>query len=1217
MDICLLDDITDPDVEARLYGEIYYSNDTYPDQPECLDNTSPLGQTSLTVSNPGGSSQGTIDSQSTQSKSPGLSSSQTAPLDTSQCIKRKKHRALIDGLPKFPHSPRTPRSFLIDKGLSRSPRARDSPQRIRKDQPKDNPRRREYNPSQKPRRSRQLPREENPMQEDLAEEQGQRDSTSLTALDEAMADPQGTTPKALEAQPDSEEAPNEASKASVDPPPNNAEPTTSKYNVSGNKLQKKKTRATADVSDSDDSILEVPVPPKPIPLLISLPDSDDESSSEEESPVVMDKSDKIIPVTKDSSSESSRSSSPVIIEDSETSTDSPGVLPVTHLPDNLIMNCTTPQKGASTLAEIKRVRESDGKTVAQAVVQEIDEESMTESEAMNWGSLEGEMESSQGETLRELWQEFSGEGGQGTHISDESGPLNKSGEDASVSSEKNPEDKSTKDTGLEGAAEALKDQEGKRQNSGKRPRDRGSDVERPRKRKRQKENREVDIRFEEYLLQPMPKQLRDFYNEPRGGDMMRDIKDIQNEMPKNPNRWMILDSDMYPLPRKKRNVCSICQNEGHLRSRCPNGPRAVICHICGIVGHSEPRCPENKKCISCGAKYSTCRTSCEQCVHLRCSQCSGRGHSRANCPDNWRKYHQTTSGASVNIPTDPISVQKPPTQLSCCNCTRRGHDASTCTNYRWSNHFSQSCYVRNYNVGPSYASPSSAQSQPLPDLREPINIDRLGISRSGPSTYLFHFVNTVTDTSSWKECSIVPNQLPDVDYPARHDNPVHPVFLRTHFGSCRCAPMEVFVNRSYELQGLPVITLRAPDEGSLQKLQVLVHQWLARPKDDKVSLSSMMPLPEAREKLFQALSLHFTKFRKRKVSGQFWREMVAVRRLQESINVMKKERRAGESLKLRRKIGTLRELKYACVVATYKYILIDTPRDALNRFYDFFRCVEELPEGDVSGETYLTAVWYYFELFSPHLSPTILNSLEMWRKDPTLHVRGEMFYRNYIQNIQKEIDNGRRKKLPDKAAQEVMDPGPSSGGNESTLSSRGKESRLPSGDKDYGSSSGVTEEQVEGQTVNQGDNSQEKDIEVIDVTGDSAPKASSNLTLLDVWKRMRATKEGIKMSNKVAEIMGLGLPVDMPIPNDPRVFTPELLAKYTNKAFDVMRRQKMRKVVSRVMKLLDKTGGSVVDKEQLIACWQMIRDEMVRRRAKKKRQEKKCKMKNKKVICLS
>ncbi|XP_015114761.1 uncharacterized protein LOC107039577 isoform X1 [Diachasma alloeum] len=1189
MEIGLLDDTIDPDVEARLYGEIYYSNDTYPDQPGILEPPTPLNEVEPSDSSARDSPQCTKDPQPGQSRSPGLCPPQDSPPEAPQYFNRKKHRALIDGPLEFPHPFSFPRPFPMDKGHPRGPRTHDSSQRAnRNDYPRENHRRRDPNPSHRPRKSRESPWRENPGREEVMEEDGEPDSTSLIALDEAMTPPEVTTPKPAELlrnnskSPD--EAPQETSNASSPPPKDEEEaPVNSKYKVLGKKSTKKILQLVTEISDSDDSILEVPVPPKPTPPLISLQDSDEESSSEEESSVVMDKSDRTSSRAKDSSSESSRSSSPEIIEDSDDTRDSSG----THEGVNLILNCTRVQKGVSSLAEIKRMRESEGKSV----VEQIDEESMTESEAMNWGSLEGEMEKSQGETLKQLWQEFSEEGDLRRNFLDESGSSGKPSEEASrVSLEKTANEKSKEDGSRreKGAGEKSKEVEGRRDTPRKRALDGRTDGETPRKRTRQKENQDKEISFEEYLLQPMPKQLRDFYNEPRGGDIMRDIREIQNDMPKNPSRWMVLDSDIYPLHRKKHSVCSICQREGHVRSRCPNRPRAPTCHICGVVGHSEPRCPENKKCISCGKKYSTCRTTCEHCIRLRCSQCSGRGHTLANCPDNWRKYHQTTSGTAVNIPPDAGAILKPPNELSCCNCTRRGHDAATCMDYRWSGHFILPNYVRDYKSGPSYVSAPSPHRQAMPDLREPMNIERLGISLEGPSTYLFHFVNSSPqDTSSWKECSLVPNQLPGVDYPQPHDNPVYPLFLRTHFSKCTCAPMEVFVKRCYKLQGLPIITMRTPDDASLGKLKDLIHQWLTRPRDDKESLSHTPQLPQARLELLHVLKSKLRKFNRRAVSHQFWRKVPACLQLQKNIATSRGKRMANKD-KLERKIQSLKELKLGCVVGSYKYLLIDTPLDALRRFWDFVGAVEELPEGEVPGEMYITAVWYCFELFTPHLSPTIWTSMEKWTRDPTLHVRGAKVYREWIHGVRKGIKRRRGIYSEGNAGEVVSEPGVSSGLRE-----------VVEVEKGAGNSS-------EGERIEQGENS-EGDVEIIDEK--AAPAScpaffSSRLTLLDVWARKRTTSAGAKMGRKLAEIMRLGLPVDMPMPKDPREFSPELLAEYGNKGLEIMRQQNMSNVGRRVMKLLEGTEGMVARRGQLITMWQMIKGELVRRRNRENKRKK-------------
>ena len=56
---------------------------------------------------------------------------------------------------------------------------------------------------------------------------------------------------------------------------------------------------------------------------------------------------------------------------------------------------------------------------------------------------------------------------------------------------------------------------------------------------------------------------------------------------------------------------------------------------------------------------------------MDCRQCGGRGHIQSHCPDNWRRYHASTSAkAGLFVPN--IDVHLPAHQAWCCNCARQG-----------------------------------------------------------------------------------------------------------------------------------------------------------------------------------------------------------------------------------------------------------------------------------------------------------------------------------------------------------------------------------------------------------------------------------------------------------------------------------------------------------------------------------------------------------------
>ena len=56
---------------------------------------------------------------------------------------------------------------------------------------------------------------------------------------------------------------------------------------------------------------------------------------------------------------------------------------------------------------------------------------------------------------------------------------------------------------------------------------------------------------------------------------------------------------------------------------------------------------------------------------MDCRQCGGRGHIQSHCPDNWRRYHASTS-AKAGLFVPDVDVHVPAHQAWCCNCARQG-----------------------------------------------------------------------------------------------------------------------------------------------------------------------------------------------------------------------------------------------------------------------------------------------------------------------------------------------------------------------------------------------------------------------------------------------------------------------------------------------------------------------------------------------------------------
>lgn len=104
-------------------------------------------------------------------------------------------------------------------------------------------------------------------------------------------------------------------------------------------------------SDSEESILEVPIPPKPQPPVINLQDSDensetssDNSDIDEESSFIIEKKNDLV--------ENTKKKTVVIDQNSDSSNSVIDFIDDTPTIENIVLNCTEVQKGASSIKEI-------------------------------------------------------------------------------------------------------------------------------------------------------------------------------------------------------------------------------------------------------------------------------------------------------------------------------------------------------------------------------------------------------------------------------------------------------------------------------------------------------------------------------------------------------------------------------------------------------------------------------------------------------------------------------------------------------------------------------------------------------------------------------------------------------------------------------------------------------------------------------------------------
>ncbi|KYQ57954.1 Zinc finger CCHC domain-containing protein 7 [Trachymyrmex zeteki] len=501
----------------------------------------------------------------------------------------------------------------------------------------------------------------------------------------------------------------------------------SKYNVVSKCVKQKvhlllaeQMNKDEDSSDSEKSIFEVPVPPKPEPPLIDLQDSDEENGSNSRiddvlilrnwnnvslktysrGPPFRNRELEIPRSNPQDTSSKSKNTTRSYNKDTvnsgksiQTSTSAQDVV------EDIVLNCTTIQRGAKNLSEIKQL--SKGAEIKQ---QSKSTENMSQNFKKTLSSkgnnknvnLQQETSVTSGKKLQPMQRNIDkGNNVYFTHI------------------ERN------KNSATEPCNPVID-----------RKRRYNNEIDDQSKQKRQctsqQNNQSVISQYNSTgekknisneFFESMSEEMKNYYNSSRGQENF-DMRELQQGMSKDPRMWTILDEDLMPCPPSRRvrfwNVkCTNCNQDGHRRYDCPTPHRPPSCYMCGIKGHVEFRCPQ-KMCLTCGKPQNTFRNTCEYCRILYCTMCDSVGHEQNQCPDLWRRYHQTTDMSSK--PQDPGNVIKPSRLLYCCNCTKRGHESSTCREYRWSENFPTPAAVTNYTDGPIYH-PSSlhASSYPGPD----------------------------------------------------------------------------------------------------------------------------------------------------------------------------------------------------------------------------------------------------------------------------------------------------------------------------------------------------------------------------------------------------------------------------------------------------------------------------------------------------------------------
>ncbi|XP_066583650.1 uncharacterized protein [Prorops nasuta] len=393
-------------------------------------------------------------------------------------------------------------------------------------------------------------------------------------------------------------------------------------------------------SDSDESILEVPISPKPKPPIISLNDSDEDLASS------VSENKKIENKEKDNSNTFVKPSAPELnIAINKCLINTNSNLSGTKDLSNIILNCTNIQKGAKSIKDIRNMSKN--------FVSDID-------------NIDKDINVS--------------ECNKNVHLNvmckDKVGNMGKTVEKRKAENDLETINKKAK----------------------------VSTVSKTLDKEQLRSNQYDNDEWANYFFKPMSEIVRAFYNNSRGQEnfdvkqiqsqMSRDPR-LWAVLDKD------LVSTNRKRPRFFNVTCTNCQHIGHAQYDCPKPQKPLCCHMCGIQGHTVDKCPQ-KMCLTCGKKQSIFRKTCESCRKWHCSMCNSPGHNKSICPDLWRRYHQTVNSIEVNIPTNTSNVMKPAHLLFCCNCSKRGHESSACKDYRWSQHYPTPASVTNYSEGPTY-----------------------------------------------------------------------------------------------------------------------------------------------------------------------------------------------------------------------------------------------------------------------------------------------------------------------------------------------------------------------------------------------------------------------------------------------------------------------------------------------------------------------------------
>ncbi|XP_076375487.1 uncharacterized protein LOC117219401 [Megalopta genalis] len=493
------------------------------------------------------------------------------------------------------------------------------------------------------------------------------------------------------------------------------EESNSKYNVCTRSKKRRKVNdyseeqvilLTSDTeTDSEGSILEVPIPPKPKPPVINLQDSDDSetfSNNNDTDECSLIENNKKVSHTrlkkKNSSNDRLRN----------------------DITEDIILNCSEVRKGASSIKEIREMSKNVQNKSKECRSKNKDDSGKDKSISIsticsrNLDDARKSLSSSEKDNIPECDVSLEATSNRSIVFERDKNQSVTSMEDVTNFEIPNQPSSSRKRQRINDDEDSVSTKQKKYLSS--------KDSSSPACINEQDKGNNETV-WEEYFFRPMSDKIKAFYNESRGQENFN-VEEIQSKMSKDPRLWAVLDDDMMPnFGKGKRfwNVkCNNCNKEGHQTYNCTEPRKPPRCHMCGTQGHTERKCPK-KMCLTCGKSQGTFRKTCEFCCTLYCDMCRAIGHESTECPDHWRRFHQTTQNSEIRIPENLSEVMKPPDLLFCCNCTQRGHDSSTCHDYRWSQHFPTPAFVTNYTDVPLCKKQKNTTSEDVIPLKKSTN----------------------------------------------------------------------------------------------------------------------------------------------------------------------------------------------------------------------------------------------------------------------------------------------------------------------------------------------------------------------------------------------------------------------------------------------------------------------------------------------------------------